>query len=412
MISVHANGETVVDWDDWSAPLRQFAHASGLVVSAYDKHARRQIGPLHSTRTAGLLAGSTLWRDGGPGALLEQELAIQVLDHGAAVSAPFCDSLLVSAMPLTRFGKTYGVVVYGWTFRDFSSPMACDRIARQVGLPGHALWGEVRLESPVSDARMAVLTALLRTLVDSTDRHREAIAEVNRVNRAREQFLATVSHEMRTPLAALSLRLELMQRTMPDLPDAAKASIGMMRKHVAQESLMVNDLIDASRTLTGQMSIERQPVSLGQVLHDAVSTVEINAHEKQITLQVTPADYAARVLIEADPQRLQQVVWNLLLNAVKFTPEGGRIVLNVRQEPRHVVIDVTDSGQGIEAHDLQHVFGAFNLQKRGNDSGLGLGLYIARHIVELHGGTIDVASPGRGCGATFSIRLPISTARP
>ncbi len=410
MISVHANGDTVVDWEAWSAPLRQFAQASGLVVSAYDGHARRQIGPLHSSRTAALLDSSTLWRDGGPGTLLEQEMAIQVLDHGAAVAAAFCDALRISAMPLTRFGKVYGVIVYGWAFRDFSSPMACDRIGRQVGLLGHALWGEVRLESPVSDARMAVLTALLRTLVDSTDRHREAIGELNRVNRAREQFLATVSHEMRTPLAALSLRLELMQRTMPDLPEAAKASIGIMRKHVAQESLMVNDLIDASRTLTGQMSIERQPVSLGQVLHDAVSTVEINAHDKQITLQVTPADYAARVLIEADAQRMQQVVWNLLLNAVKFTPQGGRIELKVRQEPAHVVIDVIDSGQGIEAQDLAHVFGAFNLQKQGNDSGLGLGLYIAKHIVELHGGTITVTSAGIGHGATFSIRLPRAAA--
>jgi len=410
VISVHANGDTVVDWEDWSAPLRQFAQASGLVVSAYDAHARRQIGPQHSSRTAALLAGSNLWRDGGPGTMLEQELAIQVLDHGAAVSAAFCDALRISAMPLTRFGKTYGVIVYGWVFRDFSSPMACDRIARQVGLLGHTLWGEVRLESPVSDARMAVLTALLRTLVDSTDRHREAIAELNRVNRAREQFLATVSHEMRTPLAALSLRLELMQRTMPDLPEAARTSIGIMRRHVAQESLMVNDLIDASRTLTGQMSIERQPVSLGQVLHDAVSTVEINAHDKQITLQVTPADYAAHVIIHADPQRMQQVVWNLLLNAVKFTPEGGRIMLKVRQQPGHVVIDVIDSGQGIEAHDLEHVFGAFNLQRQGNDSGLGLGLYIARHIVELHGGTISVTSAGLGQGATFSIRLPLSAA--
>jgi signal transduction histidine kinase len=338
--------------------------------------------------------------------LLEQELAIQVLDHGAAVSASFCDALRVSAMPLTRFGKTYGVVVYGWAFRDFSSPMACDRIGRQVGLLGHVLWGEVRLESPVSDARMAVLTALLRTLVDSTDRHREAIAELNRVNRAREQFLATVSHEMRTPLAALSLRLELMQRTMPDLPEAAKASIGIMRKHVAQESLMVNDLIDASRTLTGQMSIERQPVALAHVLQDAVSTVAINAHDKQIMLQVTPSDYGAHIVLDADGQRLQQVVWNLLLNAVKFTPQGGRIELNVRREPGLVAIDVTDSGQGIESHDLPHVFGAFNLQKEGNDSGLGLGLYIARHIVELHGGTITVSSRGLGHGATFSIRLP------
>ena len=116
------------------------------------------------------------------------------------------------------------------------------------------------------------------------------------------------------------------------------------------------------------------------------------------------------MVIEADAQRLQQVVWNLLLNAVKFTPQGGRIELKVRQEPVHVVIDVIDSGQGIEAQDLAHVFGAFNLQKQGNDSGLGLGLYIAKHIVELHGGTIAVTSAGIGHGATFSIRLPLTAA--
>ncbi|MGZ8319836.1 MAG: sensor histidine kinase, partial [Telluria sp.] len=263
MITVNAAGDIAIDWDNWSAPLEQFARASGLVVSAYDDEARRRLGPVHSSRTAALLAGSQLWREGGPGTRLEQELATQVLDHGAAVSARFCDALQVRAMPLTRFGKTYGVVVYGWSFRDFSSPLACDRIGRQVGLDGHKLWAEVRLDPPVSDARMGVLTALLRTLVDTADRHREALAEVNRVNRVREQFLATVSHEMRTPLSALSLRLELMQRTIPDLPEAVRSGLDLMRKHVAQESLMINDLIDASRTLTGQMSIERVPVSLG-----------------------------------------------------------------------------------------------------------------------------------------------------
>lgn len=408
MISVNSTGDAAIDWDTWSAPLLQFAQASGLVVSAYDAHGKRQAGPFQSTRTGRLLAGSTLWRDDGPGTLLEQDLACQVFDHGAAVSSQFCDALRVCGMPLTRFGKTYGVVVYGWAFRDFSSPMACDRIARLIGIPGHVLWGEVRLEAPVSDARMAVLTALLRTLVDTTDRHREAIGEINRVNRVRELFLATVSHEMRTPLAALSLRLELMQRSVPDLPESIRSGLVLMSKHVAQEAAMINDLIDASRTLTGQMSIGRAPVSLGRVLRDAVATVEPKAHAKDIVLQVTPPDYGERIVIEADGQRLQQVLWNLLLNAVKFTPRGGRVGVAVRLDNGVAVIDVTDSGQGIDREDLPHVFGAFNLQKQGNDSGLGLGLYIARHIVELHGGDIFVTSAGPGKGATFSIRLPVA----
>lgn len=408
MISLNATGDAAIDWETWSAPLLQFAQASGLVVSAYDGHGKRQAGPFHSTRTGRLLAGSALWRDDGPGTRLEQDLACQVFDHGAAVAAQFGDGLRVCGMPLTRFGKTYGVVVYGWAFRDFSSPMACDRIARLIGIAGHQLWSEVRLEAPVSDARMGVLTALLRTLVDTTDRHREAIGEINRVNRVRELFLATVSHEMRTPLAALSMRLELMQRAVPDLPEAIRTGLVLMSKHVAQEAAMINDLIDASRTLTGQMSIGRAPVSLGRVLRDAVATVEPKAHAKDILLQVTPPDYGERIVIDADGQRLQQVLWNLLLNAVKFTPQGGRVMVAVRLDKGAAVIDVTDSGQGIDQQDLAHVFGAFNLQKQGNDSGLGLGLYIAKHIVELHGGDIVVTSAGAGKGATFSVRLPVA----
>jgi signal transduction histidine kinase len=176
---------------------------------------------------------------------------------------------------------------------------------------------------------------------------------------------------------------------------------------VRQEAGMVDDLIDAARTLTGQMSITRAPVNLGQVLRDAISTVETHAHAKQILMQVTPADYGDHIRLDADGRRLQQVVWNLLFNAVKFTPEGGVIRIAIRRIDGMVEIDISDSGQGIEPADLAHVFGAFNLQQQDNGTGLGLGLYIARRIVELHGGTLSVSSAGRGLGAMFAIRLPV-----
>jgi signal transduction histidine kinase len=395
-----------VDWDGWRTPLRQFAEATGLVVSARDASGGRQVGPFTASRTAALLASSRLWAEDGPGTVLERRLVAEVLAAGAPATALFGDALKVCASPLTLHGEVYGVLVFGWRFRDFSSPMECERLARGLDLAGHLLWNEVRLEAPVSDTRMDTYAALLATLATSIDRQRETIADLDRVNRARDLFLATVSHEMRTPLSALSLRIEVLLRTVPDLPPAATSALEAMRKHVRQEAGMIDDLIDAAKTLTGHMSIVRTPVMLGQVLRDAISTVEAHAHQKQILLQVTPADYGDRIGIAADAGRLQQVFWNLLFNAIKFTPEGGSIRVTLRQLGDGVEIDVTDSGQGIPADAIAHVFGAFTLQTQGNDSGLGLGLYIARRIVELHGGTISVSSPGPGRGTTFAVRLP------
>lgn len=408
MIKLDLPELAIVDWGDWHAPLRQFADATGLVVSAYDTAGARRIGPLTGPGLSAFLAGrSTLWHEDGAGTAFERALVRDVCAARAPVAAQFGDGLRVAAHPLLLRGEVYGVLVFGWRFADFSSPLACERIAHQIGVPGHLLWNEVRLHAPVSAARMATYATLLGTLSDTLDRQRETIDELTRVNRIRELFLATVSHEMRTPLSALSMRIELMLRTIPDLPPAAVSGLEAMRVHVRQEKGMVEDLIDAARTLTGQMSIVRKPVVLGQVLRDAVATVETHAHGKQILIQVTPADYGDDIRFEADGQRLQQVVWNLLFNAVKFTPAGGVIRMQVRRSGDMIEIDIADSGQGIEPDDLPHVFGAFKLQQHGNASGLGLGLYIARRIVELHEGTLGVRSAGRGQGATFSIRLPV-----
>jgi signal transduction histidine kinase len=409
VITVELPDDMLVDWDDWQLPLRQFSDATGLVTSAYDTAGARRIGPLTGSRLSTLLAQrSTLWTDDGPGTAFERTLAQQVRTQGSAAAAVFGEGMQVCARPLLLHGEVYGVLVFGWRFSDFSSPLACERIATQIGLPGHLLWTEVRLDAPVSAQRMSTYAALLDTLAGTLDRQRETIDDLTRVNRSRELFLATVSHEMRTPLSALSLRIELMLRTMPDLPPAAVKGLEAMRVHVRQEAGMVEDLIDAARTLTGQMSIARAPVVLAQVLHDAISTVEPHAHAKNILMQVTPSDYGSKIAFDADGRRLQQVFWNLLFNAVKFTPAGGLVRLHVRRIDGMVEIDISDSGQGIDADDLPHVFGAFNLQKRDNATGLGLGLYIARRIVELHGGTLGVSSAGRGKGATFAVRLPLA----
>ena len=406
MITVDLPDSVPVDWDDWRLPLQQFTEATGLVTSAYDAACTRRIGPLTATRMGTLLASSTLWADDGPGTQLERTLVADSCASGDAAATQFAEGMRVQTRPLMLRGEVYGVVVFGWRFADFSSPLACERIAKQINLPGHQLWNAVRLEAPVSEQRMGTYAALLGTLSSTLDRQRETIDDLTRVNRTRELFLATVSHEMRTPLSALSMRIELLLRTVPNLAPEAVAGLESMRTHVRQEAGMVDDLIDAARTLTGQMSITRTPIVMGQVLRDAISTVETHAHAKSILMQVTPSDYGDHIRFEADGRRLQQVIWNLLFNAVKFTPEGGVIRINVRRDDEIVAIDIADSGQGIEPADLTHVFGAFNLQQQNNGTGLGLGLYIARRIVELHDGTLSVSSEGRGRGATFAIRLP------
>lgn len=407
MITPELPDNTLVDWDDWHTPLLQFTEATGLVTSAYDTAGVRHIGPLTSSRMAQLLAErSTLWADDGPGTAFERTLVQATCAKEGSTLAQF-EGFRVCTQPLLLRGQIYGVVLFGWRFADFTSPLACERIAKQIGLPGHLLWNEARLDAPVSDQRMSTYAALLKTLASTLDRQRETIDDLTRVNRTRELFLATVSHEMRTPLSAISMRIALLLRTLPDLPPEVASGLEAMRVNVRQEISMVEDLIDAARTLTGQMSITRTPVVLGQVLRDAISTVDTHASAKQVQICVTPDDYGDHIRFDADGQRLQQVFWNLLFNAVKFTPPGGIIRIDIRRLDAMVEIDIIDSGQGIDAEDLPHVFNAFRLQQHNNATGLGLGLYIARRIVELHEGTLTVSSAGRGRGATFTIRLPV-----
>lgn len=405
MIRLAETDFSALDWDEWRTPLLQFSQASGLVVSAYDITGVRRIGPLLASRTSLLLGPSRLWQEDGPGTAAERRIVAAIAAGHDDVEELF-HGMRLCALPLSRAGRRYGVLVFGWRLRDFSSPLACEQLATLVGVAGQALWSEVRLESPITDARLATYRELLRTLAASLDRQRDTIDELNRVSRTRELFLASVSHEMRTPLSALSMRVDLLLHTMRDMPPALQASLLAMRMHVRQEAAMVEDLIDAARTLTGTMSVNRVPVSLGRIVRDAVATIETSAQEKRIVFSVTPANHGDHIELHADPRRLQQVLWNLILNAIKFTPPGGSVGVMIDHDADGVRIRVHDSGQGIAPADLPHVFGAFTLQSHANASGLGLGLYIARRIVELHGGTIAASSAGQDLGTSFTVFLP------
>lgn len=401
-----ANRPKGLDWGGWRHALARFAAATELCVSAYGLDCERQAGPFPSSKVARLLATAGVWDEGRLGDRIERDLTAQVLATGAAGSAGVGDELRLQAVPLLIAGQVRGVIVYGWAFPTFGTPLGCERIARQLGVDGARLWAEVRLESPVPASRMTVYTELLETMIESTVRHAEAVERLQELSRLREVFLASVSHELRTPLSVLGMRIEILLRGELADPEAIRASLVNMKYHVNAEARLVEDLIEAARTRTGQLRIDMHPASLRDILKAAVSAVVPHAEAKQISVVIPDLDEYGELPLMADPHRLQQVFWNLLSNAVKFTSASGRIELRLHCDAQTYTVSVTDTGSGIEAELLPHVFTPFTKQLKANAQGLGLGLSIARHIVEHHGGTIGVESAGSHAGATFHVTLP------
>jgi PAS domain S-box-containing protein len=239
--------------------------------------------------------------------------------------------------------------------------------------------------------------------------HREATArsEAEAANRAKDEFLATLSHELRTPLNAIvGWTRMLLDGTMDGR--STRRALEVIDRNAHLQVQLVADILDVSRIITGGLRLDLQPVDLGVVIGAALDAVRPAADAKKVQLRPRLAG-SARV-IQGDPQRLQQVVWNLLANAVKFTATGGIVRVELLDAGTWGIrIKVHDDGAGIEADFLPHVFDRFR-QADGSVSrehgGLGLGLAIVRHLVELHGGTVHADSPGRGRGSTFTVALP------
>jgi PAS domain S-box-containing protein len=246
-----------------------------------------------------------------------------------------------------------------------------------------------------------------RRLEDDLRRRAEDLAAANR---AKEEFLATLSHELRTPLNAMLGWTRLLRMGKLDAAATARALETIERNAHAQEQLIA-DILDISRIVTGKLRLELRPLDLEPIVDAAVDAVRPTAEAKGLALT---CDVQAAGSVLGDPDRLQQVLWNLLANAIKFTPAGGRVHLAVVREVASAVISVTDSGDGMPPELVPFVFDRFT---QGDGSvtrmhgGLGLGLSIVRHIVELHGGQVQASSGGPGRGSRFSVQLPLRAIR-
>ena len=236
-------------------------------------------------------------------------------------------------------------------------------------------------------------------------------AEEREANRMKDEFLSTLSHELRTPLNAILGWTQLLRMGKPSENELSRG-LDVIERNVRAQTKLIEDLLDVSRITTGKLRLSVRPMSLGPVIEAAVDAVRPGAAAKGIRLDVdvsAPADQ-----IYGDPDRLQQVVWNLLSNAVKFTPLDGRVEVGLDRVEGQAQIRVTDSGQGIDPKFLPYVFDRFrqaDSSSTRSHGGLGIGLTIVRHIVELHGGTVRAESRGEGTGATFLVNLPVSTVR-
>jgi PAS domain S-box-containing protein len=253
-----------------------------------------------------------------------------------------------------------------------------------------------------------------KTLRDRTDVRAQVEALENRVaalQKADERkniFLGTLAHELRNPLAPLVNAVQLLRLRRPDDPDLTYP-VMLIERQVEFLRRLVDDLLDVTRIGAGKIELKKERVRLGELLARVVESCRARAEERRHQMElILPA---GAIVVEADPSRLQQVFLNLVTNAVKYTPEGGRVWVKATMEGREAVVDVEDTGLGISPEMLPKIFDLFTQEEESryrSEGGLGIGLSLVKSLVTLHGGTVQVRSGGKGKGSQFTVRLPLA----
>jgi signal transduction histidine kinase/ActR/RegA family two-component response regulator len=307
--------------------------------------------------------------------------------------------------PVYRFA---GVVKLATALVSWGTVIALVQIVPQaLHFPGLAkLNTELRHEV---DERKRVEVALRNSeekLAGLLASEREAREEAEQANRTKDEFLSTVSHELRTPLSAILGYAQLLHRDATT--DDQREGLAIIERNAKLQAQIIEDLLDMSRILSGKVRLDTRTLDFGQVVETAIATVQPAIDAKGLRLVCVLEPDAGPVL--GDSGRLQQVVGNLLTNAAKFTPREGHIQVHLQRAGSNVELRISDTGQGIAAEFLPYVFDRFRQADSSTTrrhGGLGLGLSIVRHLVELHGGTVEAQSEGVGKGSTFIVRLPV-----
>jgi PAS domain S-box-containing protein len=326
------------------------------------------------------------------------------------------------------FGEVFKIVNEDSREPVESPFLAVKREGKVVGLANHSVLitrdgREIPIEdsgAPIKDTAGKIIGVIVvfhdvseRRRAEQEREHllkREQIArgEAEAANRLKDEFLATVSHELRTPLNAILGWAAILRRSTQE-EETQRNALGVIERNARAQAEIIDDILDVSRIITGKLRIKSRPVDVAPILEAAIDSLRPAATAKAITLTVSLDPDAG--FIAGDPDRLQQIFWNLISNAIKFTPKEGRVEVELNQVESHLEIKVFDSGIGINSQFLPHVFERFrqaDASMTRAHTGLGLGLAIVRHLVELHGGTVSAESAGENQGAVFTIQLPLA----
>jgi signal transduction histidine kinase/ActR/RegA family two-component response regulator len=401
---------SVFELDRGRAALEKYAVVNHQTVQVYGVDGRPVAGPVNRTMLFDLFS-----RGRGPGmfARCARECLGQS-DPGAPVVIEEEYGLAVIGTPLVLAGGIVGAAVAGYALTTHLTYREAVRLARDYGLPFDEVWAVTRKELPESPGRLPLRGELLgilgNTLVSEHHRSRqleETSQRLAEAAEAKDRFLAVLSHELRTPLTAILGYAVLVRRGKLGAAATANA-FEVIERNARLQTVLIDDLLDISRIISGSLRLNLAPTGLGPVIGTAVTNVRPRAHAKGIRLGLVLDPQAP--VISGDPVRLQQIVSNLLINAVKFTPSGGTVEVRLEGQGSHVHIVVHDTGAGIHREFLPYVFDRFRqedtTETRRHD-GLGLGLAIVRDLVKLHNGSISAESAGVGQGATFTVSLPV-----
>ena len=361
-------------------------------------------------------SGQLLDRDYGDALVISAYRPAAAIGGGCVVvNLQYSDALV----PINRLGRTFmyaaaAVILLGIAVSFTVSHVITKPMARLAASAREMQEG--RFDPPVHGAGPAevrqlerAFSTMGRSIGDLVQREHTARLRAEEASRLKDTFLAMLSHELRTPLTAILGWLAMIKGGRLDETRTAHG-LQVIERAAQRQQRLIEDLLDVSRLVGGRMPLQLSNVSLSAVVDEAIDAVRPGADAKQLEL-VKRCDAAVRA-VSGDAVRLQQVVWNLLSNAVRFTPQGGRIEVSLREVADEAEIRVTDTGAGLRPDFVAHAFEPFRQADSSmtrSHGGLGLGLAIVRHLVELHGGTVQAESAGEGQGASFTVRLPIRT---
>lgn len=398
------------DLGAWSTALDRFGEVAHLSVALYDGEGRLIDGPAPVTALHGIFQE----HDHDPGLIAEcvRQCLAQPIASRPVVIIRSPSGLAAVGASLLIDGAIVGAAVAAYAVLDFSEPVAVARVARESGIPFARLWDIVRQQQPIPTRRLVLHGELLQVLGDTllrethrTRQYEAAAADLTSALAAKNEFLAVLSHELRSPLTPILGWANILKA--PDNSVEVRNAAGVIERNALFQLRLVDDLLELNRTTNSLVELHLAVTALAEALSVALEAMTETARAKGVVMQFT--NDGGSPCIEADYDRLQQIFRNVLSNALKFTPKGGRVGVTLETSGDQAVVRVQDTGSGIAPAFLPFAFDMFRQEEQGvrrAHGGLGIGLALVKRLVTGHGGSVTIDSEGAGRGTVVTLSFP------